>query len=383
VFTSFYLAGFEGTTGFNKHRQWIDQVSATQHDICLRDDYRRLKELAIHAARETIRWPLVDRRGGYDFSSVSPIIQASRDFEIDVLYDLFHFGYPADLDLFSANFAERFSEYCYAVTRFISRNSDGQCFFAPLNEPSYFSWAAGEVGLFAPHATGRGFELKVRLIEAGIRAIEAVWSACPSARIINIDPLCRVVAPVGDDDAIEHVNNFNSNAVFQAWDMLCGRLMPELGGSPRHLDTIGVNYYWTNQWEWGKPERPLDDADKRLWRIGSLLQQVHQRYGADILITETSHIGERRAPWLLELAVEAEAMLSRSFPLGGICIYPILGLQDWHVPEFWPPMGLWDLVNDGYGRLERVPYEPMMNALRQAQRLEQGHFERLNRVLQT
>jgi len=165
--------------------------------------------------------------------------------------------------------------------------------------------------------------------------------------------------------------------------MLCGRLMPELGGSPRHLDTIGVNYYWTNQWEWGKPERPLDDADKRLWRIGSLLQQVHQRYGADILITETSHIGERRAPWLLELAVEAEAMLSRSFPLGGICIYPILGLQDWHVPEFWPPMGLWDLVNDGYGRLERVPYEPMMNALRQAQRLEQGHFERLNRVLQT
>ena len=49
---------------------------------------------------------------------------------------------------------------------------------------------------------------------------------------------------------------FNEQVVYQSWDMLAGRLMPELGGSRRHLDIIGVNYYWTNQWEHGRPGIP-------------------------------------------------------------------------------------------------------------------------------
>ena len=31
-FQSFFLAGFEGSTGINRHGQWFDQVEATQHD---------------------------------------------------------------------------------------------------------------------------------------------------------------------------------------------------------------------------------------------------------------------------------------------------------------------------------------------------------------
>src|SRR5688500_8538064 len=60
VFQSFFLAGFECATGYNRHGEWIDQVAATHHDLCAQEDYRLLSEVGIFGARESIRWPLVD-----------------------------------------------------------------------------------------------------------------------------------------------------------------------------------------------------------------------------------------------------------------------------------------------------------------------------------
>ena len=67
MFRSFFLAGFEGSTGYNRHGQWFDQVAATGHDRSVDQDYRDLAALGIHAARETVRWPLVDRGGPLRF----------------------------------------------------------------------------------------------------------------------------------------------------------------------------------------------------------------------------------------------------------------------------------------------------------------------------
>src|SRR5205085_2374913 len=113
----------------------------------------------------------------------------------------------------------------------------------------------------------------------------------------------------------------------QGWDMLAGRLLPELGGSPRHLDIIGINYYWTNQWELHRAGLPLDDDDPRRWSLSQLMRFVHERYdAADILITETSHIGDMRPVWLRELVGECEALLLDGVPLRGVCLYPVLGM---------------------------------------------------------
>ena len=60
MFRSFYLAGFECATGRNMHREWIDQIAATGHDLHVDADYERLSQVGIHAVREAVRWPLVD-----------------------------------------------------------------------------------------------------------------------------------------------------------------------------------------------------------------------------------------------------------------------------------------------------------------------------------
>lgn len=370
LFESFFFAGFECTATTNVNRRWIDQIAATEHDRQADDDYRRLREAGLLAAREGIRWPLVDRRGKLDFSSVRPFIEAARRHGITVVWDLFHYGYPQDLDPFSDEFVKRFADYCHAAAQLIGAHSEDRvCYFTPVNEPSFLSWAGGTVGRFAPHLKDRGTELKIALIRAAIAGIDAIRAVLPDARIVNADPLCRVVPPLDHVDPHAHAEDFNNRAVFESWDMLCGRTLPELGGSRRHLDIVGVNYYWTNQWEIGREEQPLLLDDPRRWSLAQLLRQVWRRYGGDILVTETSHVGEARPAWLRTVADECEALLDEGVPIRGVCLYPILGMPEWHDPFIWTQMGLWEL-RPRPGGLARQPYAPMFEALREAQRID-------------
>src|SRR3954453_21249347 len=151
MFHSFFFAGFECATGYNSSGNWIDQVSATHHDKHAEEDYRRLHDVGIYAAREAVRWPLVDKAGRYDFSSVEPFLQASEKYGIDVIWDLFHYGYPEDLDIFSGDFPKRFADYCYEAARYPCPRSGRARHFTPVNEPSFFAWAGGDAARFAPH----------------------------------------------------------------------------------------------------------------------------------------------------------------------------------------------------------------------------------------
>ena len=381
MFRSFYLAGFECATGYNMHGEWIDQIAATEHDLHCDADYARLDEVGIHAVREAIRWPLVDRGGTYDFSSVEPFLAAAERHQFDVIWDLFHYGYPDDLDLFSDAFAARFAEYCRAVARYIRTHASRPCFFTPINEPSYFAWAGGEVGRFAPHMKGRGFDLKVALARAAIRGGQAIREECPGARIVNVDPICRVVAADPTNAAqVEHMRLFNEEWVFQFWDMVSGRMLPELGGSPSSLDIVGLNYYWTNQWELGCESAPLADTDPRRVSLASLVRATWERYRTEIVITETSALGEARAPWIHELSVMAEDLVEDGVALRGVCLYPILGMPEWHARDQWTRMGLWDLERE-QDVLQRKACEPMLQALRRAQDRQRSVLSRGARKL--
>ena len=370
MFRSFFLAGFEGSTGYNRHGDWFDQVAATGHDRTLDADYRDVAALGIHAARETIRWPLVDQgHGRYDFSTVEPFIAAARRHRLDVIWDLFHYGYPQDIDLLSEAFPARFADYCYAVGRHVAARTFGPCFFTPINEPSFMAFAGGDQALFAPHLRDRGWDLKVALCRAAIAGIEALWSACPQARIVNVDPLCRVASRPDDAAHAAAARHFNESIVFESWDMLAGRLLPELGGSRAHLDVIGINYYWTNQWELGHPPLadgripPLAVGDPRRVAVRDLVRAVFDRYGGELMIAETAHIGDQRAPWLLEVAGACEALLLEGVPLHGLCLYPILGMPEWHAPDVWTPMGLWDPICEREPHEGRLICQPMLTAL--------------------
>ena len=94
---------------------------------------------------------------------------------------------------------------------------------------------------YASHGKGRDGELKRQLIRASIAACEAIWVVDPRARIVNVDPIIHIIAPPDRPD-LAGAAYAQRASQFEAWDMIGGYASPELGGDPKYLDIIGVNY---------------------------------------------------------------------------------------------------------------------------------------------
>ena len=248
VFDSFWMGGFEAATHVNDSGKRLDLIAATQHDVQVEDDYARLKSVGIRTVRDAVRWPFVERNGRFDFSSLAPMVVAAERHRMQVMWTLLHYGVPDDVDMFSPEFPERFARFSAETAKFIQSHSRRLPFYTPVNEISFFSWAAGEVGWFSPFAKSRGGELKRQIIKAVIASCEALWKVDRRARVVHVDPVIHVVPPVMRPDLTDAAAR-QRESQFESWDMLAGITAPELGGHPRYLDVMGVNFYHSNQWE--------------------------------------------------------------------------------------------------------------------------------------
>jgi beta-glucosidase/6-phospho-beta-glucosidase/beta-galactosidase len=322
-----------------------------------------------------VRWHLVDQGGAFDFSSLAPLIAAAKRQGIQVIWTLCHYGWPDDLDVFSPTFIDRFAAYCAATARFIARQSADVPIYSPINEISFLAFSAGETGWFHPGARDRGDELKAQLVRASIAGIEAIWAVDARARIVHVDPLVNLVPPLDRPDLAELAAGQHASQ-FAAWDWLAGRARPELGGHPRYLDIVGVNHYHNNQWEYPVTREHMvhlrwDDEprDPRWVPFHHLLAAAYARYHRPIFVAETSHFGAGRARWITEMAAEVAEARAIGVPVAGICLYPILDRPDWNDAAHWHHSGLWDLIPDAHGRLQRVLVEDYAAAFTAARTL--------------
>src|ERR1051325_1419884 len=101
LFESFFLGGFECSTHRLVSGKRLDEIAFTQHDRFAREDYLRLREQGMRTAREGLRWHLIEpSEGSYDFSSLLPMVRASQETHTQIIWDLFHYGWPDWLELF-------------------------------------------------------------------------------------------------------------------------------------------------------------------------------------------------------------------------------------------------------------------------------------------
>jgi hypothetical protein len=370
---SFWMGGFECSCQINSAGVRIDMTAALQHDRFAAEDFRRLREAGMATARDGLRWHLIDRGGTYDWSSWLPMLQAARQEGVQVIWDLCHYGWPDDLDIFSSEFLRRFARFAGEAAR-VQREETGACgFYSPVNEINFFTWAATRDLIF-PYAFGRDAELKRQLVRAAVAAVDAIRAVDPSARMLFPEPLIHNVPPRWRP-WITGPSQAQRGSQFEAWDMIAGRTAPELGGAEGSLDVVGVNFYAANQWEVPGGRKLHWDAgsdDPRWVPLHRLLAEAYDRYRRPILIAETSHYGIGRADWLKEIAQEAFLARQNGVPLEGVCLYPILDRFDWEDPTHWHNSGLWDMTRNGDGRYRRVLNEEYGTALRAAQELLNG-----------
>jgi beta-glucosidase/6-phospho-beta-glucosidase/beta-galactosidase len=353
LFSSFFLGGFESACHINPNRERVDMIAGVEHDQRATADYRMLRDVGIRAARDGVRWHRIDCGGSYDFSSFLPMLQAAIETRTQVIWNLFHYGWPDGLDIFSAEFVDRFARYCAAVARLIREHTDEIPFYAPVNEISFFSWAAAREIIY-PFAHGRDDEIKRQLVRAAVAACEAIWSVDSRARFAYPEPVIHVFAAEDRPEDAPAAASYNSSQ-YEAWDMIAGRSAPELGGAEKYLDVVGVNYYHANQWEHGRGRLRWEDEprDPRWIPFDRFLSDVWARYSRPLFVSETSHFGAGRPRWIREIGRSVRDAMCSGIPVEGICLYPILDRYDWENREHWHNSGLWDIEHRSSG-LERV-----------------------------
>jgi beta-glucosidase/6-phospho-beta-glucosidase/beta-galactosidase len=274
------------------------------------------------------------------------MVQTAARTGTQVIWDLMHFGWPNDLDPLGPEFVPRFARYARACATMLAGESDAVPWYVPVNEISFLAWGGGDAAWINPYMLGRGFEFKVQLCRAAIAAIEAIRDVQPHARIATAEPVINVVPMDVTDPAQRAEAEGHRQAQFQAWDMLSGRLWPQVGGDPKYLDVIGVNFYYNNQRVHGEGLL-TNRSDSRYRPFRAMLAEVHARYGRPLFIAETGIEGEAhvtgipryqmplaahedaRPEWLRYVCAETRAAQSAGVPVEGICLYPVLNHLGW------------------------------------------------------
>lgn len=363
------MAGFEGADHINGEGVALDMVRASGHLHSFDEDYARLARLGITTIRESVGWRLSEREGRFDFSRAQMFSDAAERHGLQILWSLMHYGTPAGLSMLADDFPSRFADFAAAAARALRSSSDQAPVYTPINEIGFLAWAVSETDMFHPYRARHseasqstvhsGFDLKCRLVKASLLAMDAIRSEDARARFLHIEPLVHVIAPDGAPELADLAAEVRSYQ-WQVWDLLAGRLMPELGGHSRHLDLLGVNHYHSGQWEVGSEERlHWHLGDPRRMPFSELLREAWSRYRRPLIVAETSHVGSGRAQWLHDMAGQVQLARTTGVPVEGLCLYPIVDRPDWADASHWHNSGLWDAQVSEFGG-ERACCLPML-----------------------
>ncbi|MBW4655915.1 MAG: glycosyltransferase family 4 protein [Kaiparowitsia implicata GSE-PSE-MK54-09C] len=369
IFTSYWQGGFECSTHRLRNGRRLDIIQSSDHDQYTEADYRQLAGLGITTVRDGFRWHLIEAVPGvFDWFSIDPMLTAAKRTGTQVIWDLFHYGWPDDIDIWRPEFVARFALFARAAAQRVRDASDEVPFYCPVNEVSFSAWGGGEAGYLNPFANGRGYELKVQLVRAAIAAMHAIRDVDPRARFVHSDPAINVVNDPGRHHEFWAAEG-HRQAQYQSWDMIAGMAWPQLGGSPDLLDIVGVNYYFNNQWIHGGP--PIDMGHPQYRPLHRLLMEIQGRYGRPILLAETGIEFDRRPAWLAYVANELELARAKGVRMEGLCLYPVLNHFGWDDDR--PCQN--GLLEHKWADGRRSVYEPLARELALAQaRANHGLF---------
>lgn len=349
------MGGFEGADHVNGHGVALDMGHSTGHAERIEADHALAASMGLRTVRESIGWRLAEpSAGSFDVERTLRIARSAHAQGLQVVWTFMHYGTPADVSLLDDELVGRFVHFAVAMAEVIGPWSALPPVYNLVNEIGFLAWAVCATNMVSPYRGEdeacperrghTGYGVKRRLVRATIEAMHRIRRSDPRARFLHVEPLIHVTAPRGRPELAAMASTL-SGYQWQVWDMLCGRLSPELGGTPETLDLIGVNHYHDSQWEAETGAR-LHWVQRHPQRrpLSQLLHEVWQRYDRPLLVSETSHVGEGRAAWLNEVAADVDLARRTGVPLQGICLYPLIDRPAWDNPAHWHHSGLWDVA---------------------------------------
>lgn len=371
----------------------IDEYELTEHYTHWRADLNR----AVAAGADLLRWGIPWYRiepepGVFDWAWLDEVMEHFAHIGLRPIIDLLHYGTPLWLDRQFAHpdYPERVAAYAAAVAE--RYEPLGIRDYTPVNEPMIHALFSGEYAYWPPYLSGaEGLAAMVRQLANGFvatqRAIAEVSAA--GATFVHVDAGMRYV---GDIDAPEHREHSARlrRQVFLVEDLVTGRVddahplqefLLRHGWTEEDLawfgeravapTVMGVNYYprhSTEVFEEGvfhaggfRDPRPV--RDDGVHGMEELLRAAATRYGAPVMLTETSVTGsvDERAAWLTESVAHIDALRRGGADIVGYTWWPVFDMYEWTYRHSDRPrrdhllsMGLWAL-EETVDELRREP----------------------------
>ncbi|MER9876656.1 beta-glucosidase [Mesorhizobium sp. M0195] len=361
-FDSFFMAGFECSSHRRADGARLDLIRATSHDIHAHADYRRCAELGLRTIRDGLRWHLIETAPGvFDWSSWTSAIEAAQAAGVQIIWDIFHYGSPDHIDQGGPGFIKAYVRFAAEAVR-VHRSATGVApLVCPINEISFFAWAV-EVGYFPRVGPNKRGWFKRHLVRAAVAGVRAMREAEPGCRFIWAEPLIHIAPRDRTHPERRRAENARQGQ-FEAYDMLIGRVEPDLGGSEDVVDVIGLNFYPHNQWYLNGPTIPMGHHEYRA--LSELLVEVAERYKKPMFIAETGAEGSGRPAWLHYVCDEVRDATSLGAPVQGICLYPVTAYPGWDNSRH-AEVGLFSTIHADGSRTVRKPLADELERQRQS-----------------
>lgn len=360
----------------------IDEYELTEHYAQWRGDLDK----AVLAGAELLRWGVPWYRiepecGVFDWAWLDEVMEYFAEIGLRPIIDLMHYGTPMWLDGQFANpdYPTRVAEYSVAVAQRYAHL--GITDYTPVNEPMIHALFSGEYAYWPPYLSGeQGLSTMVRQIARGFveaqRGMEQVLSG--DGTFVHVDAGMRYV---GDVDAPEHRDLAARlrQQVFLTEDVVTGRMteahplwgfLVRNGWSDEDFEwfrensvqptVMGVNYYpvhSTEVFERGvfhaggfRDPRPV--RNDGVAGLDELLREAARRYGAPVMLTETSVTGtvDERAAWMTESVEHLLRLRRDGLDVVGYTWWPLFDMYEWTYRHSSGPradhlltMGLWAL----------------------------------------
>src|SRR5262249_14896533 len=151
----------------------------------------------------------------------------------------------------------------------------------PINEISFITWAV-ECDYFLPADVEKGGWYKRHLVRAAVAGVDAMRAVEPGCRFVWSDPLIHIAPRDHSKRELARAEAARQGQ-FESYDMLLGRMAPELGGRPDLVDMVGLSFYPHNQWYFsGTTTIPMGHHEYR--RLADMLVEAAERFGKPIFL---------------------------------------------------------------------------------------------------
>ena len=367
----------------------LDEYELTGHYRRWREHLELVGACGAGMLRWGIPWYRVEPEPGvFDWSWTDQVIGCLTDeLGIAPIIDLVHYGTPAWLpgSFAGPDYPKYVARYAGTAARRYGRRVR---YWTPLNEPLVNAQYAGRRGEWPPYLRGeRGFVTLMLQLVRGIQAtVDALRDAAPHATMVHVEAAGLVRAA---SEELEPYAALRRERGYLSYDLLAGRVVPghalwawllrqgvtsaeleSIARRPMAFDVMGLNFYpqWSTSRLW------IDRRGRRRWSLaentgdgfGELLRSYYARYGAPLMVTETSAMRgiSRKRAWLDRSVAAVHQARSDGIPVLGYTWFPLFTMVDWRyrtgsrpVEEYLIELGLYEFRRQPDGSRELAPTE--------------------------